>query len=125
MPAEEDSTYPGWRTCFASSRVRDMSTDVAPGWYADPQAQGQLRYWDGNTWTEHTQPATEQQPTPAPQQQVAEPPPQQQQQAAPAGVDQHAPAYHAGSLEGITEHGRERIEQLKGSFFKIGRASCR
>ena len=93
-----------------------MSTDVAPGWYADPQGEGQLRYWDGTTWTEHTQPA-EQQPTPAPQQQVAEQQQQQQPQAAPAGIDQHAPAYQAGSLEGITEHGRERIEQLKGSFF--------
>src|SRR5436305_2487153 len=111
MPAEEDSTYPGWQTCRGWSRVRDMSTDVAPGWYADPQGEGQLRYWDGTTWTEHTQPA-EQQPTPAPQQQVAEQQQQQQPQAAPAGIDQHAPAYQAGSLEGITEHGRERIEQL-------------
>jgi hypothetical protein len=28
-----------------------------PGWYADPQGEAQLRYWDGNQWTEHTQPA--------------------------------------------------------------------
>ena len=31
-----------------------MSTDVAPGWYPDPQTDGQLRYWDGNAWSEHT-----------------------------------------------------------------------
>ena len=30
-----------------------------PGWY--PDAQGVTRYWDGNQWTEHTQP---QQPQP-------------------------------------------------------------
>lgn len=29
---------------------------AAAGWYADPHggAHGQLRYWDGTTWTEHT-----------------------------------------------------------------------
>lgn len=26
------------------------------GWYADPQDQTQLRYWDGNAWTEHRSP---------------------------------------------------------------------
>ena len=34
-----------------------MSSYVAPGWYPDPQAHGQLRYWDGGSWTEHTQAA--------------------------------------------------------------------
>jgi len=29
---------------------------IAPGWYADPQTAGQLRYWDGTAWTEHVQP---------------------------------------------------------------------
>lgn len=32
-----------------------MQTQGAPaGWHADPWAAGQLRYWDGSTWTEHT-----------------------------------------------------------------------
>jgi hypothetical protein len=26
----------------------------APGWYADPQHQATLRYWDGEAWTAHT-----------------------------------------------------------------------
>jgi hypothetical protein len=51
-----------------------MSTPA--GWYPDPQAQGQQRYWDGNAWTEHQAPLAAQaqptQPTPpawnAPQQ---------------------------------------------------------
>ena len=28
----------------------------APGWYADPNAPGLLRYWDGLAWTQHTSP---------------------------------------------------------------------
>lgn len=28
-------------------------TGQAPGWYADPTGQQQLRYWDGSDWTEH------------------------------------------------------------------------
>lgn len=32
-----------------------MST--ASGWYADPERAGQLRYWDGSSWTEHRAPA--------------------------------------------------------------------
>lgn len=27
----------------------------AAGWYQDPENQGQIRYWDGNGWTEHRQ----------------------------------------------------------------------
>lgn len=32
-----------------------MSDDagVGPGWYRDPTGQFQLRYWNGNSWTEH------------------------------------------------------------------------
>jgi hypothetical protein len=27
------------------------------GWYADPERAGGLRWWDGQTWTDHRQPA--------------------------------------------------------------------
>ena len=30
-------------------------SDWAAGWYEDPEHQGQIRYWDGNGWTEHRQ----------------------------------------------------------------------
>ena len=33
------------------------------GWYPDPSNPTQKRYWDGRTWSEHTQPAA---PTPPP-----------------------------------------------------------
>ena len=28
---------------------------MAPGWYADPQRQARLRWFDGNQWTANTQ----------------------------------------------------------------------
>lgn len=32
-------------------------TDIAAGWYNDPEYPSQLRYWDGTRWTEHRSPA--------------------------------------------------------------------
>jgi hypothetical protein len=70
-----------------------MSTPA--GWYPDPQAEGQQRYWDGNAWTEHqapiAQPRQPDQHTPAAP--PAWTPPQQTAPyaAAPAAVNQKKP----------------------------------
>jgi hypothetical protein len=39
--------------------VSEQATTNQPaqGWYADPNDAGQLRWWDGSTWTDHVHPA--------------------------------------------------------------------
>jgi len=32
-------------------------TEMAPGWHPDPDGSDQLRWWDGESWTDDTQPA--------------------------------------------------------------------
>ena len=40
---------------------------TTPGWYQDPRFPGLMRWWDGQAWTEHTQPAAGMLPPPQPQ----------------------------------------------------------
>ncbi|MBW3665186.1 MAG: DUF2510 domain-containing protein [Actinobacteria bacterium] len=35
-----------------------MASRPDAAWYADPQHPGQLRWWNGNRWSEHTAPGT-------------------------------------------------------------------
>jgi hypothetical protein len=48
--------------------------DTPAGWYPDPENPGQLRYWDGEQWTEHRSAQT-----------ASTPPPQQQWQSSGYG----------------------------------------
>jgi hypothetical protein len=42
---------------FTTRRSERASAPSAPaGWYADPQGQARLRWWDGTTWTQSTSP---------------------------------------------------------------------
>src|SRR5262245_25066041 len=72
-----------------------------PGWFPDPAGSGRMRYWDGSQWTEQFQDAQAQAPA-----------------ASPEALQSAAtPAYQAGSLEGVPQHGVERMQQLKGGLF--------
>lgn len=40
-------------------------SSVKPGWYPDPSASAQMRWWDGTQWTEHIAPAAAHTPPPS------------------------------------------------------------
>jgi Domain of unknown function (DUF4041)/Meiotically up-regulated gene 113/Protein of unknown function (DUF2510) len=48
-----------WRICLGGT----VAAGWAPGWYPDNRDRALVRWWDGNQWTGHTQPA---QPVPVP-----------------------------------------------------------
>ncbi|HEX6115844.1 MAG TPA: AIM24 family protein [Solirubrobacterales bacterium] len=80
-------------------------TNPAPDWYPDPEDPTQLRYWDGNAWTENRAPgpgAAAQPQAPAPQQA----PPQSQappQQQAPAQAPAQTSAHQAKQFDEYAE----------------------
>ena len=44
----------------AQAETAVQSSGVPAGWYADPSGRFELRYWDGNAWTEHVSRAGQQ-----------------------------------------------------------------
>jgi hypothetical protein len=44
----------------ATAAASTPASSVPAGWYADPAGRFDLRYWDGNTWTEHVSRAGQQ-----------------------------------------------------------------
>jgi len=52
------ASQPSSATSAAASAPATNS--VPAGWYADPAGRFDLRYWDGNTWTEHVSRAGQQ-----------------------------------------------------------------
>lgn len=67
---------PGFHTGEEVNNLANMTTQTPAGWYPDPYGEPQLRWWDGNQWTDATH-AQERGPA-QPQQQPSGPQPQQQ-----------------------------------------------
>ncbi|MGW7417291.1 DUF2510 domain-containing protein [Streptomyces sp. NPDC054863] len=92
-----------------------MSMTTPPGWYQDPSAPTQERWWDGNAWSAHTRaPGRPQQPpAPAPPQapQFGRPQPPQQGYGYPGAAPQQyaappppsAPPAGGGSGGGLSK----------------------
>jgi Protein of unknown function (DUF2510) len=52
VTAVTESMVGGSTGSLATEQVAQVSA-VPAGWYADPSGRFELRYWDGNQWTEH------------------------------------------------------------------------
>ncbi|WP_446666055.1 phospholipid scramblase-related protein [Flexivirga sp. B27] len=86
-----------------------MTSNPPAAWYNDPAGSNQLRWWDGQQWTEHYQPmpAPQQQP-PQQQQQGSTYPqggyPQEQQSGGPQGQQSNYPQQRGGPQSARGEH---------------------
>ena len=51
----------GSEAASGGEQAAAAAASAAPaGWYADPSGRYELRYWDGNQWTEHVSRAGQQ-----------------------------------------------------------------
>ena len=62
------------QTSNPTASLADYNASIPAGWYPDPEDPAALRYWDGTTWAERTQPLPPPPPPPAPE--VPSAPPQ-------------------------------------------------
>ena len=56
----ESSTAAGSEAASGGEQAAAAASAAPAGWYADPSGRYELRYWDGNQWTEHVSRAGQQ-----------------------------------------------------------------
>lgn len=93
-----------------------MNATPVAGWYPDPHDAAQVRYWDGDQWTEHR----------APRAPVAEGPPEPQTAGQPEGCTQAGSASAGAAstkvpLFGARKQARQRAEELAEARAEIAR----
>jgi hypothetical protein len=81
-----EETLPSQQTATPTAALADYNASVPAAWYPDPDDPTALRYWDGATWAERTQPLPPPPPPPAP----PPPPPPQSQKAAESAIPHDA-----------------------------------
>ena len=90
-------------------------TNPVANWYPDPHDPNQLRYWDGQQWTEHRAPR---QPPEQPRQSPAEP------VAAPSAVPAASPATRTKVLlfgaRNVARQQADELEQLRAEMQRLG-----
>jgi hypothetical protein len=99
---------------------------IAPGWYQDPRNDAALRWWDGSSWTAHTQPNAV---APAPvQSPVAQPVQQTAYVAVPQAVMQPAqpftrsPEEHLGGVSAAIAQAEVRLAELRKQIESVEEA---
>ena len=61
MQSETSASAPDAAEISTASSSSTAAASAAPaGWYADPSGRFELRYWNGNKWTEHVSRAGQQ-----------------------------------------------------------------
>ena len=90
-------------------------TNPVANWYPDPHDPNQLRYWDGQQWTEHRAPR---QPPEQPRQSPAEP------VAAPSAVPAASPATRTKvplfGARNVARQQADELEQLRAEMQRLG-----
>lgn len=92
-----------------------MSTTPPAGWYPDPGDATQVRYWDGQQWTDQLAPANRQ-----PQHQAA-PTPTAAPDSDRAAAPRHAVSSGKVPLFGARKHARQTAENLDRANAEIAR----
>lgn len=101
---------------------------VAPGWFPDPNNPAFLRWWDGNSWTEHTSPAPVDEPSnghAVPPAHEPSPRTTQQEQARPAAraaSARGAEAAHETALQAKIGAAETRLQELQQQLESVEEA---